>query len=111
MHTPWVFNIDLNISKTFYLGGFTAELYMNILNALNTKQALYVFPTTGTPTDEGWLTNPIALEYHKISNYTAFYKATNLDNQWAYDQARAGVSSGTMYGTPRQIRVGVRLGM
>ncbi|MGB2868603.1 MAG: carboxypeptidase-like regulatory domain-containing protein [Bacteroidota bacterium] len=106
--TPWIFNIDLNLSKTFFFGGFTGELYVNILNALNTKQVLYVYPTTGTSTDDGWLTSPLAGGYHNIPNYDAFYKAINLDNQWAYDNAGRG-PTGTMYGTPRQIRVGVRL--
>ncbi|MBI3004230.1 MAG: TonB-dependent receptor [Ignavibacteriales bacterium] len=108
--TPWFFNVDLNVSKTFWLGDVTAELYVNILNTLNTKQVLYVYPGTGTAYDDGWLTTPLASGYKDISNYQAFYKAINLDNQWAWDNAGRG-PTGSMFGTPRQIRFGVRLEM
>ena len=108
--TPWVFNIDLNFSKTFWIGEVTAEMYVNILNALNTKQVLYVYPTTGTPDDDGFLTSPLADSYKAIENFAEFYKAINLDNQWSYDGTGRG-PAGNMYGTPRQIRVGVRVEM
>jgi hypothetical protein len=102
--TPWVFNIDMNISKMVYIAGVDFEVYANILNLLNTKQIIDVFPNTGTPYDDGWLKASAAQPYKAIPNYESFYRAINLDNRWGVMSYR-----GDVYGTPRQIRVGVRM--
>lgn len=104
--TPWVFNLDLNLSKAFYFGGFNAEVFLNVLNVLNTKSVINVYPTTGTPDDDGWLKTASAATYKAIPQYADFYKAINLDNRWGYLNRGNGSD---LYGSPRQIRVGVRL--
>jgi len=102
--TPAVFNVDMNLSKTFYVGQITAELYVNVLNLLNTKQVINVYPTTGTAFDDGWLKSPFAEPYKEIPNYEAFYRAINLQNRW-------GISTyyGDIYDAPRQIRLGLKV--
>jgi outer membrane receptor protein involved in Fe transport len=117
--TPWVFNIDLNWNKMFYMGGFNLELFVNVLNLLDTKSVINVYPTTGTPYDDGWLKSPLSSAYKAIPNYSAFYKAINTDNRWGIMQANEdpfaggnGPSAnayGDVYGAPRQVRVGVRV--
>ena len=102
--TPWVFNLDMNISKMFYFGGVNFEIYANILNLLNAKQIIDVFPNTGTPYDDGWLKNPASGQYKSIPNYEAFYRALNLDNRWGIMNYR-----GDVYSAPRQIRIGARM--
>lgn len=102
--TPWVFNLDMNISKLFSVSGVNFEIYANILNLLNTKQIIDVFPNTGTPTDDGWLKASTAQQYKAIPNYEAFYRAINLENRWGIMNYR-----GDVYSAPRQIRVGARL--
>ena len=102
--TPWVFNLDMNVSKMFFVGGLNLEIYANVLNLLNTKQIIDVFPNTGTPTDDGWLTTANATPYKAIPNYESFYRTINLDNRYYVMAYR-----GDVYGSPRQIRVGVRL--
>jgi hypothetical protein len=109
--TPFVFNIDLQFGKMFKLGPITMELYVNVLNALNTKQIINVYPTTGSAEDDGILSNPLSSAYRQIPNYEAFYRAVNLQNRWAAMNSGGslvGYNLGDMYGTPRQIRVGVR---
>lgn len=103
--TPWVFNVDLGVSKMFDLGGVNLELYVNVLNLLDSKQVLNVYPTTGSPDDDGWLTSPVAGAFVTNPQYVAFYKAINLDNRWAYTTA----TGNDIYGSPRQIRVGAKL--
>lgn len=103
--TPWVFNVDLSVSKMFYLGSVNLEVYVNVLNLLNTKHILNVYPTTGTPEDDGWLNSPLAVSFAADPLYSAFYRAINLQNRWAYTTA----TGNDIYGTPRQIRVGARL--
>jgi hypothetical protein len=106
-NTPWVFNVDLVFNKVFYqLPGLTLEAYVNVLNLFNAKHIINVYPTTGTAQDDGWLRNPAAstmIEGNAL--YAPFYQAINLDNRWAmYNQAGVDV-----YGTPRQIRAGIRI--
>ncbi len=103
--TPWVFNIDLNWNKVFYFGDFNFELYVNVLNLLNTKQVVNVYPQTGTPFDDGWLKSPNANTYKALPYYTDFYKAVNQANRWGIMQTFVG----DVYGAPRQIRVGARM--
>ena len=81
--TPWVFNIDLNWNKVFFLGDFNLELYVNVLNLLNTKQVIDLFPTTGTAEDDGWLKSPFATAYKEIPYYEDFYRAVNLQNRFS----------------------------
>jgi outer membrane receptor protein involved in Fe transport len=117
--TPWVFNIDMNWNKMFYMGSFNVELFVNVLNLLNTKSVINVYPTTGTPYDDGWLKSPLASAYKEVPNYEAFYKAINLDNRWGIMQVNedpfAGGNGptanayGDVFGAPRQIRVGARI--
>jgi outer membrane receptor protein involved in Fe transport len=104
--TPWVYNIDLQVGKVFYLSNITFEVYANVLNLLNTKQVVNVYPTTGVPQDDGWLKSPFAEPYKAIPHYTEFYKAINLENRWALGYNNIGM--GDLYGSPRQIRFGVR---
>ena len=103
--TPWNFNIDLNLNKVFYLGRFNVDVYVNVLNLFDTKHVINVYPMTGTAEDDGWLRAPLAAPFHAIPNYTDFYRAINSDNRWAFQ----GVWGQDLYGTPRQIRLGVRL--
>lgn len=112
--TPWVFNVDLNWNKVFYLDMFNVELYANVLNLFDTKSVLNVFPTTGTPYDDGWLKSPFAESYKQIPGYEDFYRAINLQNRWAYMRLGAGGGlggqvGGDLFGAPRQIRLGVKL--
>lgn len=116
--TPWIFNVDLNFSKVFYLGAVDLSLYVNVLNVLNTKQIINVYPSTGTAQDDGWLGSALAGQFLAIPQYADFYKAINLDNRWAYMSATAvggGFPNDPLFigndllGTPRQIVVGVRL--
>lgn len=103
--TPWFFNVDLQVSKMFDVGGVNLELYVNVLNLLNSKQIINVYPSTGTAQDDGWLNSPLAVSFAQDPLYSAFYRAINLENRWAY----ATATGNDLYGTPRQIRVGAKV--
>jgi hypothetical protein len=107
--TPWVFNIDLSVSKVFYLPDITFELYANVLNLFDTKQIVNVYPTTGVAEDDGWLTNPASSAFVKDPLYVAFYRAINLDNRWSYMNSTRSQQGNDIYGIPRQVRVGVKV--
>jgi hypothetical protein len=103
--TPFFFNIDLQVSKMFKVGPLGMEVYVDVLNLLNTKHVLGVYPTTGSAQDDGFLSNPLSAGYRAIPNYEAFYRAVNLENRWA----AYGVNLGDVYGAPRQVRLGMRV--
>jgi outer membrane receptor protein involved in Fe transport len=103
--TPWVFNIDLNLSKSFSVEGVLAEVYINVLNVFDTKQVLNLYETTGTAQDDGWLSSTQSRAYRDIPDYTDFYRAINLENRYAFIQRKGR----DLYGSPRQIRIGLRM--
>ncbi len=111
--TPWVFNFDLSWSKLFDVGPTNIELYVNVLNLLNSKHILNVYPTTGTPHDDGWLKSPFAVPFKEIPKYEEFYRLVNLRNRWAYTLVGGGglgqQGGNDIYGAPRQIQVGLRV--
>ncbi len=112
--TPWVFNIDLNWNKMFFMDMFNFEVYVNVLNLLNTKNVINVYPTTGTPYDDGWLKSPLATSYKELPNYEAFYKAINNVNRWGImgvnEDPFSGLGDhGDVYSAPREIRVGMKV--
>ncbi len=114
--TPWNFNIDLTLGKNFRAGSLGMEVYAVVLNALNTKSVINVYPSTGTAEDDGWLRSPLAASFTEIPNYVEFYNAINQQNRWAYGTvvANAGTISNSgigsdLYGIPRQIQLGLKI--
>jgi outer membrane receptor protein involved in Fe transport len=112
--TPWVYSLDMTLSKMFYLDFVNLELYARVINLFNTKSVLNVFPSTGTPYDDGWLKSPLARQYKELPNYEAFYRAINLQNRWAYTNiggggGLGGIAGTDIFGSPREIRIGMKL--
>ncbi|MBI4417378.1 MAG: TonB-dependent receptor [Ignavibacteriales bacterium] len=102
---PWNFNLDLAVSKAFYIQDITLEVFLNVLNVFDSKRVQNVFPTTGTPEDDGFLSTPLAVAYRDIPNYVDMYRTLNLDNRYFY--LRAGGQD--VYGAPREVRVGLKV--
>ncbi len=101
--TPVYFNVDLTVSKRFSLGSVSLKAYVNVLNLFDAKQVLNVYPVTGSTDNDGWLENPLSGRFLNTPTAVDFYKTVNLQNRWAYMQA----TGNDIYGSPRQIRVGV----
>jgi hypothetical protein len=104
---PWQFRLDLKVDKDFNLniGGNeekdkrTAYLnvYLQVLNLLDTKNIMGVYPATGNPDDDGYLSAP---EWQRqISNQT--------DPEAFRELYEVYVNSPGNYSSPRQIRLGV----
>jgi len=102
--TPWNFNLDLNIDKMFYFSKFNVTVYSVIQNAMNLRNVLNVYQTTGTDDDDGWLKNPLAKQFLEIDGYEALYRTMNLENGYGWRYA-----DGTeLWGRPREIHFGIR---
>ena len=75
----------------------TINVYLDILNLLNTKNVTGVYPATGSPTDDGYLTAP---EYQTQINQ-------QVSPESYKDYYSIWVNNPYNYSTPRQIRLGL----
>ena len=103
--TPWFFNLDLTLDKIFNLGPVNFRLYATVLNVLNTKQVINVYPTTGGAETDGWLNSTLSKPFLNIPYFGAFYEAINMNNSWGYNLA----TGNSLWGHPRQIRMGLEV--
>jgi hypothetical protein len=97
--SPWYFQLDARLDKTFSVGPVEATAYIYVINLLGTGNPVASFFRTGDPANDGWFaTNPgVEDAARNGANYVNFYNAVNL-----------GDNSGN-YGPPRQIRFGMKL--
>jgi hypothetical protein len=107
--TPWVYNIDINISKTVNIYKLDLSFYVRIQNLLNTKNSINVYDKTGNATDDGFLgtTDAAGLiaQPRFTERYADLYRAITLNNRaGAYNTYGFDV-----WGPPRQLIAGVAL--
>jgi outer membrane receptor for ferrienterochelin and colicin len=112
-NTPWNFQVDLRVDKTFNIfDRLNANVYIFVINVFDTKNVQNVFLRTGSTDDDGYLSDPqlggtLIATYGP--RYAETYKAINLDY---YEQWQNAPFLGTVpffFGPPRQVRFGVRL--
>jgi hypothetical protein len=107
---PWQIRADLRIDKNIDLSwGGSADgtgkkvanlnIYLQVLNLLNTKNVLNIYRYTGNANDDGYLTDASA---------QALIAAQN-DPQAFRDLYSAKLSDPSYYSIPRRIRLGVML--
>lgn len=104
---PWQFKIDARLDKDInvYLGKKDSKnrkeaylnVYLQVLNILNTKNVMGVYAATGNPDDDGYLA---AAEYQNGIN-------SQLDPLAYRDLYSVYVNSPYNYSLPRRIRLGV----
>jgi outer membrane receptor protein involved in Fe transport len=104
---PWQFRVDLRVDKDFHFkaktrkDGSVRKSYMNVymlfLNLLNTKNVLNVYPYTGNPDDDGYLSAP---EWQREIN-------NQLDPESYRDLYTIFVDRPWNYSKPIQIHFGV----
>jgi hypothetical protein len=115
-NTPWVFQFDLRVDKTINIfDKLSANIYLVVINLFDTKNIENVFLRTGSTSDDGYISDPalggkLAETYG--AEYAALYRAINIDYYEQWQNAATGAPITTtplFYGTPRQIRLGIRL--
>ena len=108
--TPFNWNVDLRLDKTFRLSDrLAATAYMRVNNLFNTKNVINVFAATGSAEDDGFIDNLEVSQAYIDANggedYINMYRAINIDNGQAYwDELNL-----ELYGSPRQIFFGLKL--
>ncbi len=99
---PATVRLDLRIDKGFTFGGKHLNLYVLILNALNTEIVNNVYGTTGLAGEDGWLNTPEGKVW--LSSHNANYP--NVDAESLY---RANLGTNARWGTPRTVRFGIQV--
>ncbi|MEY2963812.1 MAG: hypothetical protein RL754_1073 [Bacteroidota bacterium] len=101
---PWSLRVDATVNKVwnFKDKAFSNfEMYLQVLNALDTKNVLGVYAFTGSPNDDGYLSSPQgqnAMQFQ--TNAQAFADLYNIS------MANPG-----FYSLPRRLRLGIRVGL
>ncbi|TSA25515.1 MAG: hypothetical protein D4R67_09940 [Bacteroidetes bacterium] len=100
---PWQFVINMRVDKDFLFAmgknkrGGTINVYLDILNLLNTKNVTGVYPATGSATDDGYLSAP---EYqNQINQQVSSQSYRDLYSVW--------INNPYNFSSPRQIRLGL----
>jgi len=105
--TPWVYNFDLRVDKTVNIYDFDFNIYVQVYNLLNTKNAINVYDKTGNANDDGFLNTPDAKTLIANPRYTErfadLYRAISLDNR----AAAYNVYGFDVFGPPRQLVAGI----
>jgi len=102
---PWQFKVDARIDRDIYFNWGKREMYVNVylqvLNVLNSKNIMGVYQATGNPDDDGYLA---AAEFqNQISAQT---------NEQAFrDQYAVAVNRPWNYSLPRRVRLGVSISL
>ncbi|TXC78813.1 carboxypeptidase regulatory-like domain-containing protein [Luteibaculum oceani] len=105
---PWNTNINLVFDKSFTLGkvdgddtkkGMNLNVFLLVNNVLNTRNIFGVYPFTGTPDDDGYLTDPRYQEI--IRNQVSEASFRDIYSLWNTRPFN--------FGAPRTIQIGARL--
>jgi outer membrane receptor protein involved in Fe transport len=99
---PWFFQVDARLDKSFRVGPVDLNVFIYVQNLLGTLNSTGVFTRTGDPADDGWLGTAEGKARLKDFGtdedlYAQMYRTFN-----------GGDNSGN-WGTPRQIRFGLRV--
>jgi hypothetical protein len=109
---PWNFRVDVRVFKTFKLNGnkppkegeeakknfrpLTLNVYLLIQNLLNTANIASVYPYTGNPNDDGYISSPAGQQDVTRQIFAQSYQ----------DLYSAYVNNPNNYSLPRQVRIG-----
>ncbi|WP_417589279.1 TonB-dependent receptor domain-containing protein [Owenweeksia hongkongensis] len=97
---PWQYTVDARINRVFDLGESkktSLEVYLQILNLLNTKNVIDVYDYTGSPDDDGYLASTEAQS--QLAQQTSSTAFVDLYNR--------NIVNGFNYSLPRRIRLGI----
>ena len=104
---PWTYRLDLSINKRFKLSwgelnnqkSTSVEVYVRVLNLLNTSNVINVYSYTGNADDDGYLTSAVGVD--------ATQKETDPNSY--VDLYSLMLNNPSHYSRPRTINLGVRL--
>jgi hypothetical protein len=106
--TDCISEFNLRLDKTMTIHGLDLTFYSYVQNLLNSKNVINVYERTGNAYTDGFLSDP-SLSGSNVQDlgprFVEMYRAINLTNRqhlWALENK-------DVFGTPREIRFGVRI--
>ncbi len=102
--TPWTYRLDMKLDKSFMVGPVDVNLYLWVTNVLNTQNVVQVFNTSSDAYDDGFLAT--ATGQTRADGYARFGEDKKALFEKLY---RTMTYNPANFGTPRQIRLGLRL--
>ncbi len=102
--TPWTFQLDAKIDKSVNIAGLNFNVYLWVVNVLNTQNVVAVFNNSGDAYDDGYLTysqGEATIEGYRRYGEEFAQTYINLYKNLTYNSGHFGI--------PRQIRLGIRL--
>ena len=94
-YKPWTSTLDMKIDRKIDIAGYSANLFLYVLNVLNTVNVDEVYPGSGEAGTDGWLSTPNGKDWiAQNSNGEAYYNAKISDpRRWdAPRMVRFGIS-------------------
>jgi outer membrane receptor protein involved in Fe transport len=101
IYGPWTQSFDFKLTKGWMLGGSDMSAYLWVINAFDTRNVLTVFTGTGSANTTSYLNTDDG------RSVAANLASQGIDPTAAYNQA---LQSQTLYGNPRMVRFGLRMG-
>jgi hypothetical protein len=103
--TPWAFQLDLRLDKSFDIGPLGMNIYLWVINVLNTQSITNVFPNSGDAYDDGYLSSE-----EGRAQADGYYINYGADFGQLYEEIyRARSYNAGNFSAPRQIRLGLRI--
>jgi outer membrane receptor protein involved in Fe transport len=97
-YSAWTSTIDMKVNKGFRLGSMNFDAYVWVLNLLDRKNAVAVYESSGSAETTNWLNTEAG---------QAFLAQQGAEGAEKYELAQ---SNPALYGNPRLVRFGLRLG-
>jgi len=98
---PFTASLDMKIERDFHINKFNLSVFIWGINILNRENILYVYPSTGFPDDDGYLST------RKGERFLEDY--WNNDPEFGRAVYTSRLADPNNYGSPRQVRIGLNV--
>ena len=107
--TPWNYQFDFKMDRSFYLGKFPLTAFIYVQNVFNHKNVQHVYWRTGvTSTDGSFGISSGTREFLESlgEEFILLYEQINIGHRQEYQWSQGG----DLFGRPREIRFGLQIG-
>ena len=103
-YTPWTFNVDMKVERSFDINKYKVAAYFLVKNVFNRDNVYSVYESTGDPDNTGWLNTDAGQSWVNGTDGTEA-DATGFTGAEKYEIKSNNPQN---YGTPRTILAGLR---
>ena len=102
--TPWTYQLDMRLDKSFSIGSFDLNAYLWVTNVLNTQNVVAVYNSSGDAYDDGYIDSNRGQS--KVQGYDVYGKEFGQLYSKVYRALHYTTSN---FGPPRQVRLGLKV--